>query len=72
MLNTNLFFVVYSPTGRTSPTVSHFEEGPASREAQRLAQSHPGQKFFVMQAVHGYVREDPLQMIAVDPAQVPF
>ncbi len=47
------FWLVWNPDERT-PRVRHGSEGAAKTEADRLSISHPGHRFYVLEAV-GYV-----------------
>ena len=42
-----LFWMVWNE-GNMVPTVKHGTEGEARKEAERLAQKHPSQKFYVL------------------------
>lgn len=44
------FFLVWSPTGQHPPTHRHSERALARREAERLAELHPGAEFYVLAA----------------------
>jgi hypothetical protein len=70
------FWVVWSPQGRT-PTVQHWNRASADTEAKRLAQTHPGQDFFVLKASRGFRGVEPpepttLKMIPDDGQMLPF
>lgn len=43
------FWLVWSPSGERPPRFMHPSEDAAWAEANRLADCHPGQKFYVMQ-----------------------
>lgn len=45
------FWIVYSPQGPTPPRVRHDSRTKAIVAAESMAQSHPGQEFFVMEAL---------------------
>ncbi|MDX9896338.1 MAG: hypothetical protein RBS34_12870 [Desulfofustis sp.] len=46
----NTFWLVWNPNGR-QPLVRHPTEEVARREAERLARKHPGDTFYVLQAM---------------------
>lgn len=52
------FWMVWNPAGRP-PSVKHFSRADADKEANRLAVLNPGQRFFVLKAVAGFVATDP-------------
>lgn len=47
------FWIVWNPDGR-NPQVLHRFHDKAKAEAMRLAQAHPGRRFFVMEAADCY------------------
>lgn len=52
-----LFWCVWAENGG-SPTVKHAEYASAKREAKRLARNNPGQRFVVLAAAAGFVKDD--------------
>lgn len=66
----NEFWMVWNPAGR-SPTFRHTTKAFALAEAERLAKDHPGQNFYVLQAVSRSC--SPPQVITVDLCDgIPF
>lgn len=66
------FWMVYGEN-QGSPKRTHYSERSATDEAQRLAREHPGIKFYVLKAAHGFVMEPPpLTVIEIDPEEMPF
>lgn len=49
-MNTQKFWLVWSPQGKTAPTCRHFSKDPADKEAERLASLNPGHEFYVLTA----------------------
>lgn len=47
------FWIVWNPEGR-NPKVMHRFHDKAKAEAMRLAIAHPGERFFVMEAIDCY------------------
>jgi hypothetical protein len=47
----NAFWLVWSPTGTTPPKFRHESEKAATEEAERLAITHPGQLFVVLEPI---------------------
>lgn len=45
------FWLVWSPTGATPPKFRHPSEQSAAEEAERLAITHPGQLFVVLESI---------------------
>lgn len=58
MINLDKFWLVWSPMGRTSPSVRHLTIDTANTEADRLAKLNPGQGFFVLTAESLHVKRD--------------
>ncbi len=46
--------------GRSNPTYQHGTEEGARKEAKRLAQMHPGERFTVLEAIGSVVKQDTL------------
>jgi hypothetical protein len=68
------FWLVWSPTGETSPSYKHPSIARATAEAERLARAHPGQLFVVLEAVAA-CREDSIvrtQFVGGTADQPPF
>lgn len=55
---TSKFWIIWSPTGRTPPSVQHPTIKEANTEAQRLARLNPGSKFYVLTAETLVVKRD--------------
>lgn len=43
------FWLVWSPTGKTSPSKRHDLKEEAAAEAERLARANPGAEFYVLE-----------------------
>lgn len=56
-MNQGTFWMVWNPNG-SAPTVCHKSEALAQGEANRLARQHPGQNFYVLQAITETVKND--------------
>lgn len=69
MTTEQTFWLVWNPEGG-APTVKHFNEEKAVKEAQRLARLKPGREFFVLFAQTKYVKAD-VQCIRLEP-EMPF
>jgi hypothetical protein len=48
-LKTPPFWLVWSPNGDRPPSYRHPSEAAAEKEANRLADEHPGREFYVLQ-----------------------
>ncbi|MEF2073527.1 hypothetical protein [Consotaella aegiceratis] len=53
-LRNRKFWMVWNPSGR-APTYKHETKASAETEAMRLAEVSPGDRFFVLKAVSGFV-----------------
>lgn len=62
------FWVVWNPNG-CKPVCKHDSEDSATRESERLAQQHPGQMFFVLQAI-ALRTVDSMQRVTLVPGAV--
>ena len=65
------FWMVYG-AGQRAPAFQHQSQHAAVTEARRLAQQHPGIRFFVLAAVRGFVLQDPLTEIAMVDEDLPW
>ena len=69
------FWMVWNPDGR-GPRYEHMSRSNADREAQRLARENPGQEFYVLKAVAGFVTQhQPVESIKLRKPQeddIPF
>lgn len=51
------FWLVWSPQGDRSPIFKHQTAAAAEREAERLADAHPGREFYVVQPIYHVVAQ---------------
>lgn len=58
MISLGKFWLVWSPSGRTPPSVEHPTIAAANAEADRLAGLNPGHSFFVLTAESLHVKRD--------------
>jgi hypothetical protein len=65
------FWCVWGGVRDRPPTVPHGTLAAAQAEAMRLAQLHPGVKFYALKAVSGYVAEIEIKGIFLDSAAGP-
>jgi len=65
------FWLVWSPSGDREPRFKHADSGAAEREAERLADQHPGREFYVLQPTYHVVAQRRLTQRFSDDA-VPF
>lgn len=66
------FWMVWSPQGR-APTYRHDTWESAVNEARRLARTVPGNEFYVLHSVRGFVMPIPdPQEISIDVSDLPF
>ncbi|MCV9910201.1 hypothetical protein OIV19_21640 [Brucella sp. HL-2] len=67
------FWMVYGAS-RAAPTFQHTIKKAAEGEAKRLAALHPGERFYVLQAVAGFQADQPkvrpIKLVATD--DIPF
>lgn len=63
------FWMVWNPEGH-APTVAHDSEYSALREAERLARSHMGLRFYVLHGVT-YVERNDVRVVDL-PVPIPF
>jgi hypothetical protein len=59
-----VFYMVWNPFGR-APTVRHASEYAATAEANRLAVTHPGQRFYVLEAQQ-YFEHNAVRHVALE------
>lgn len=57
-MNDEKFWLVWSPQGRTPPSMRHLTIDTANTEADRLAKLNPGHSFFVLTAESLHVKRD--------------
>ena len=63
----------YMVQGNGPSRVRHSDLASARREANRLARANPGNAFFVMAAVEGFVKDDVRRIeIRDDDVLIPF
>jgi len=67
------FWLVWCPTGATPPRFRHPTQESAEREAERLAATHPGKTFFVLEPRYS-VNCGPRRVsyVPLDHDEVPF
>lgn len=51
MIEPEKFWMVYSPTGTSPPRRKHGSLAEATRVAEEMAERHPTQEFYVMEAM---------------------
>lgn len=68
------FFLVWSPTGPTSPRVRHSTRDEAKQVAESMARTHRGQEFFVVVATDRFVATDVThtQLVGAADDDIPF
>lgn len=64
------FWLVWNPDGH-APTVQHGSAEAAQREAERLARTNPGQRFYVLEPVAMIERSD-VRITRFDNSEIPF
>lgn len=69
-MRTNVFWIVWSPTGKHPPTMRHNTEQGAIDEAERLARLNPCQEFYCLSAEHLRVTDNMLRVRLEHP--MPF
>lgn len=70
MSHSEPFFMVYG-LGRSVPSVIHDSFEKASAEAKRLADDHPGVRFYVLATV-GAAEKVSVHFRKIDPDEIPF
>lgn len=66
------FWMVWNPSGR-QPSFRHHSRESADTEAKRLAALNPGQQFFVLKAMTGWLAEaTPVKPIKLERSEIPF
>ena len=69
------FWMVWNPDGR-QPRYMHMTRDQAENEAKRLASENPGEKFFVLKSITGFLaKKAPVKSIKIRPAlpdEIPF
>lgn len=71
MRDDNEFWCVWNPN-RGVPTMKHGTEAEANAEAQRLASSQPGARFYVMRAARYFTRIDVARVELRESEERPF
>lgn len=66
------FWLVWSPNGDHPPRFQHDTEAGAEREAERLADLHPGREFYVVQPTYHVVSQRRLIQRFVTDDGIPF
>lgn len=66
------FWLIWSPTGPTSPKFRHGSEQSATEEAERLARQHHGQLFVVLEAKAARRVDDMVRTTFIDESEIPF
>lgn len=68
-----VFWIVWSPSGKTPPRHRHYNRYSAVKEAERLARLHGGDEFFVLEAWGKCVKQDVVwTMSSQDDGDIPF
>jgi hypothetical protein len=66
------FWLVWSPTGTTTPSRRHASPVEASREAERLARTAPGAEFYVLETLTRVSKNDVTWSKATEDDGIPF
>jgi hypothetical protein len=66
------FWLVWSPTGTTTPSRRHASAEAASSEAERLARMAPGAEFYVLETLTRVSKTDVTWSRATDGGELPF
>lgn len=69
-MNEPQFWMVWNPH-RDPPKHRHESPQQAKVEAERLAREHPGNRFYVLQAV-GFCSRNEVSWTTLDDADIPF
>lgn len=65
------FWMVWNPDGG-KPQYRHSYKVNALAEAERLAKTHPGETFYVLEATEARIVENPVRTILLDKEDLPF
>lgn len=65
------FWLVWCPTGSRPPRYLHYSRESAEQEADRLAHTHPGKTFFVVETRYS-VNVGAQRITYINPDEVPF
>lgn len=72
MLEDQMFWLVWCPTGATSPSHRHASSQDAITEAERLARCAPNAKFYVLKATDVRYLDAMKRVVLIDHDQPPF
>jgi hypothetical protein len=64
-------YIVWNPNGPHQPQQTHSEQSEAVRVCKAMAMKYPGQTFYVMESLVGYVKSE-LQEIKFGDQEIPF
>lgn len=72
MTEDQMFWLVWCPTGATTPSYRHASPHDAIAEAERLARSAPNAKFYVLKATDVRYIDSMKRVALIDHDQPPF
>lgn len=61
-MSAEAFWMVWNPAA-SAPRHRHDTEREAIAEAERLARTHPGQEFYILEATHLRTVNEPMQKV---------